>query len=167
MRRLELLSPARNEAAARAAILNGADAVYIGAPDFGARRAAANSLEEVGRVVELAHRFHARVFVTLNTLLYDDELPAAERLARALYRAGVDALVIQDMALLQLDLPPIALHASTQMHNHDLERVKFLTGWDSGGLSWRGSFRWSRCGRFAGRCRPGWSISCTARYALA
>ncbi|MDR2414303.1 MAG: U32 family peptidase [Odoribacteraceae bacterium] len=126
MRRLELLSPARDEAAARAAILNGADAVYIGAPDFGARKAAGNSLETIERVVSLAHHFRVRVFATLNTVLHDDELQAASRLAHSLYNAGVDALVIQDMAFMQLDLPPIALHASTQMHNHDLERVKFL-----------------------------------------
>ena len=126
MRRLELLAPARDEAAARAAILNGADAVYIGAPDFGARKAAGNSVETIERVAALAHRFRVRVFATLNTLLYDDELETAARLVRALYNAGVDALVIQDMALLQLDLPPIALHASTQMHNFSLERVKFL-----------------------------------------
>ncbi|MDR0766562.1 MAG: U32 family peptidase [Odoribacteraceae bacterium] len=126
MRRLELLAPARDEAAARAAILNGADAVYIGAPAFGARKAAGNSLETIERVVTLAHRYRARVFATLNTVLRDDELMEASRLARSLYNAGVDALVVQDMAFLQLDLPPVALHASTQMHNHDVERVKFL-----------------------------------------
>ncbi|MDR1273152.1 MAG: U32 family peptidase [Odoribacteraceae bacterium] len=126
MRRLELLSPARDEAAARAALANGADAVYIGAPAFGARRAAANDLATVERVAREARRHGARLFVTLNTLLRDDELPAAARLARDLHDAGVDALIVQDMAMLQLDLPPIALHASTQAHNYDLDRLKFL-----------------------------------------
>jgi putative protease len=126
MRRLELLSPAKNEMAARAAILNGADAVYIGAPGFGARRAASNPVAAIERVAELAHRYYARVFVTLNTVLYDDEWPRARQLVRDVYNAGADALIVQDMALLQLDLPPIALHASTQMHNYDLERIKFL-----------------------------------------
>jgi putative protease len=126
VRHLELLSPARDEAAARAAILNGADAVYMGATAFGARGAAANDLPSIGRVVDLAHAYRARVYVTLNTILHEEELPAARRLARALHALGVDALVIQDMAMLKLDLPPIPLHASTQMHNHDLARVKYL-----------------------------------------
>lgn len=126
MRSLELLSPARNKDVALAAINNGADAVYIGGPAFGARQAAGNTVDDIRRVVEYAHRFYCRVFVTLNTILYDEELLAAEKLAKELHAAGVDALIVQDPALLKLDLPPIALHASTQMHNYELERVRFL-----------------------------------------
>lgn len=126
MRKLELLSPARNAEVAVAAINNGADAVYIGGPAFGARQAAGNSLEDLARVVDYAHRFYCRVFMTLNTVLYDEELAEAERLVKEVYRLGVDALIVQDPGLLKLDLPPIALHASTQMHNYDPERVKFL-----------------------------------------
>lgn len=126
MRKLELLSPAKNADVAIAAINNGADAVYIGGPAFGARQAVGNSLEEIERVVRYAHRFYCRVFVTLNTLLYDNELAEVERLVCDLYRIEVDAIIVQDPAILKLDIPPIALHASTQMHNYDLERIKFL-----------------------------------------
>ena len=126
MRRVELLSPAKNVDVAIAAINNGADAVYIGGPAFGARKAVGNSLEDIGKAVCYAHRFYCRVFVTLNTILYDEELPEVERLIHSLYRIGVDAIIVQDPAILKLDLPPIALHASTQMHNYDLERIKFL-----------------------------------------
>ena len=126
MKKIELLSPARNLTVGLAAINNGADAVYIGAPAFGARKAAANSLGDIARLVEYAHRYYCRVFVTLNTILYDTELAEAEKLIRQLYTIGVDALIIQDMGLLRLDLPPMALHASTQKHNYDLERIKFL-----------------------------------------
>ncbi|WP_099292360.1 U32 family peptidase [Butyricimonas sp. Marseille-P3923] len=126
MRKLELLSPAKNVEVAIAAINNGADAVYIGGPAFGARQAVGNTVEEIARVAEYAHRFYCRVFVTLNTILYDDELAEVERLIHALYRVGADAIIVQDPAILKLDIPPIALHASTQMHNYDLERVKFL-----------------------------------------
>lgn len=126
MRRVELLSPAKNVDVAIAAINNGADAVYIGGPTFGARKAVGNSLEDIEKAVCYAHRFYCRVFVTLNTILYDEELPEVERLIHSLYRIGVDAIIVQDPAILKLDLPPIALHASTQMHNYDLERIKFL-----------------------------------------
>ena len=126
MRRVELLSPAKNVDVAIAAINNGADAVYIGGPAFGARKAVGNSLEDIEKAVRYAHRFYCRVFVTLNTILYDEELPEVERLIHDLYRIGVDAIIVQDPAVLKLDLPPIALHASTQMHNYDLERIKFL-----------------------------------------
>lgn len=127
MRRLELLSPAKNLKVALAAIQNGADAVYIGGPAFGARKAVGNSIEDITRLVSVAHRFYCRVFVTMNTLLYDEELSEAEKLIKALYRVGVDAIIIQDPGILKLDIPPIALHASTQMHNYELERIKFLT----------------------------------------
>lgn len=126
MRRIELLSPAKNLETALAAINNGADAVYIGAPAFGARKAAGNSIEDIGTLVDHAHRFYCRVFVTLNTILYDHELKEVEMLIRQLYEAGVDALIVQDTGILELDLPPIPLHASTQMHNYQLERIKFL-----------------------------------------
>lgn len=126
MRRLELLSPAKNLKVALAAIQNGADAVYIGGPAFGARKAVGNSIEDITRLVSVAHRFYCRVFVTMNTLLYDEELSEAEKLIKALYRVGVDAIIIQDPGILKLDIPPIALHASTQMHNYELERIKFL-----------------------------------------
>lgn len=126
MKKLELLSPAKNAEVAIAAINNGADAVYIGGPAFGARKAVGNSLDDLARVVDYAHRFYCRVFMTLNTILYDNELAEAERLVREAWRRGVDALIVQDPGLLRLDLPPIALHASTQMHNYDLVRIKFL-----------------------------------------
>ena len=126
MRRVELLSPAKNGDVAIAAINNGADAVYIGGPAFGARKAVGNSLEDIEKVVRYAHWFYCRVFVTLNTILYDEELPEVERLIHNLYKIGVDAIIVQDPAVLKLNLPPIALHASTQMHNYNLERIKFL-----------------------------------------
>lgn len=126
MREIELLSPAKNLEIGLAAINNGADAVYIGAPVFGARKAAGNSIEDIRTLVGHAHRFYCRVFVTLNTILYDHELKEAEALIRQLYEAGVDALIVQDLGILELNLPPIPLHASTQMHNYHLERIKFL-----------------------------------------
>lgn len=126
MKKIELLAPARDYSIGIAAINNGADAVYIGASAFGARKEAGNSLKDIEALVEYAHRFYSKVYVTLNTVLYDSELKTAEQLVRGLYKIGVDALIIQDMGLLQLDLPPISLHASTQMHNYELEKIKFL-----------------------------------------
>ncbi len=126
MKRVELLSPAKNLAIGIAAINNGADAVYIGAPAFGARKGAANSIEDIEALIKYAHHFYCRVFVTLNTILYDKELPEAERLIKRLYDIGADAIIIQDIGILELDLPPISLHASTQMHNYDLDRIRFL-----------------------------------------
>lgn len=123
---LELLSPAKNLTTGKAAILSGADAVYIGAERFGARAAVGNTLEDIRELAEFAHQFNARVYVTLNTLLYDDELATAEKMCNELYEAGVDALIIQDAGILKMNLPPIALHASTQMHNNTPERVQFL-----------------------------------------
>ena len=125
-RPVELLAPARNVECAMAAVDHGADAVYIGASRFGARASAGNSVEDIARVVEYAHTFRVKVYVTVNTILKDEELPETERLVWAWYRAGVDALIVQDMALLELDLPPIPLHASTQMDNRTPEKVKFL-----------------------------------------
>ena len=123
---IELLAPAKNAECAMAAIDHGADAVYIGASRFGARAAAGNSLEDIAQVVEYAHLYRVRVYVTVNTILKDEELAETERLIWALYRIGVDALIVQDMALLELALPPIPLHASTQMDNRTPEKVQFL-----------------------------------------
>ena len=110
----------------KAAIQAGADAVYIGAPEFGARQAAGNSLEDIAELVQYAHRFGVQVLVTLNTLLHDDEYPRACALAHDLYKVGVDALIIQDLNLLHYELPPIRLHASTQCDNRTPEQVLHL-----------------------------------------
>lgn len=123
---LELLAPARTADTAIAAVTAGADAVYIGASSHGARRAAANSVAEIGRAAEFAHRFGARIYATVNTIVYDDEIRSVERLVGELYRAGVDALIVQDMALLRMDLPPIELHASTQCDIRDVAKARFL-----------------------------------------
>lgn len=123
---LELLAPARNADIAIAAIDHGADAVYIGASHHGARHAAGNSIDDIKRVVEYAHRFRARVYVTVNTIIYDNELEGVKKLITDLYHAGVDAIIVQDMAILEMDLPPIALHASTQCDIHTPERARFL-----------------------------------------
>jgi putative protease len=125
-RHLELLSPAKTADIGREAILHGADAVYIGGPSFGARDKAGNDLADIAALVEFAHRFHAKIYVTLNTILHDAELEAARRLAQDCYDIGVDALIVQDMGLLELDLPPIDLHASTQCDIRTPERAKFL-----------------------------------------
>lgn len=125
MRQIELLSPARDYDAARAAIDHGADAVYMGAARFGARRAAANTVEDVARVVEYAHQYGVRVHSTLNTVLYDDELAAAEQMARELINVGIDALIVQDMAFRQMNLP-VELHASTQVGTTTPEQALFL-----------------------------------------
>lgn len=124
--RLELLAPAKNAEFGMEAILHGADAVYIGGPDFGARATAGNSVEDIARLCSFAHKYHAQVFVALNTILMDDELVGVEKLIWQLYEAGADALIVQDMGVLQLDLPPIALHASTQMDNRTAEKAVFL-----------------------------------------
>ncbi|MFP5482789.1 MAG: peptidase U32 family protein, partial [Gammaproteobacteria bacterium] len=114
----------------RQAILHGADAVYLGGPVFGARANAANSVADIAKLVEFAHRYHARIFTTINTILHDAELEEARKLIWQLYDAGVDALIIQDMGLLEMDLPPIQLHASTQCDIRTVEKAKFLA--DSG-----------------------------------
>src|SRR5690554_3257305 len=125
-RSLELLDPARDADTAIAAVDHGADAIYIGASHFGARKQAGSSLQELSRLIAYAHRFKARVYVTLNTLLYDNELEAAHKLIWELYQLGADALIVQDMGILQMDLPPLPLHASTQTNNRSLEKVLFL-----------------------------------------
>lgn len=125
-RRLELLAPARDAEIGRQAIIHGADAVYIGPLSFGARAAASNSVADIARLCDFAHRYRARVYATVNTILYDSELIKAERLIRQLYHAGVDALIVQDMGILRLDIPPIELHASTQCDIRTPEKARFL-----------------------------------------
>jgi putative protease len=124
--KLELLAPARDATIGIQAVNHGADAVYIGGPSFGARASADNSVTDIARLVQHAHRFNSRIFVTLNTILRDDELETARQLVWQLYDAEVDALIIQDMALLELDLPPIQLHASTQTDIRSAEKARFL-----------------------------------------
>lgn len=125
-RPIELLAPAKNLECGIEAINHGADAVYIGAPRFGARVAAGNSLADIEALVQYAHLYNVRIYVTVNTILRDDELKETEALIWDLYRVGVDALIVQDMGLTQLNLPPIPLHASTQMDNRTVEKVCFL-----------------------------------------
>ncbi|WP_018409808.1 peptidase U32 family protein [Methyloversatilis thermotolerans] len=123
---LELLAPARDAEIGIEAINHGADAVYIGGPSFGARKGADNEVSDIARLCAHAHRFHARVFATMNTILRDDELEPARRTIWQLYDAGVDALIVQDMALCEMDLPPIQLHASTQTDIRDERKARFL-----------------------------------------
>lgn len=125
-REIELLAPAKNAECAREAIIHGADAVYIGAPKFGARSAAGNSIEDIKDVVDFAHQWNVRIYVALNVILYDDELQEVENLIWKLWEIGVDALIIQDMAITMLNIPPIELHASTQTDNRNPQKVKFL-----------------------------------------
>ena len=123
---IELLAPAKDVPTARAAIECGADAVYLGAPRFSAREAAGNSVSDIQQVTAFAHQYYAKVYVALNTLLRDEELPAAEKMIRQLHEAGIDGLIVQDVGLLEMDLPPAPLIASTQMHNATVEKVQFL-----------------------------------------
>ena len=125
-RKIELLAPAKNLECGIAAVDHGADAIYIGAPRFGARAAAGNSLEDIAELVRYAHVYNVRIYVTVNTILKDEELKDTEKMIWDLYRAGVDALIVQDMGLLELNLPPIPLHASTQMDNRTPQKVRFL-----------------------------------------
>ena len=125
-RKIELLAPAKNLECGIAAVDHGADAIYIGAPRFGARAAAGNSLEDIAELVRYAHVYNVRIYVTVNTILKDEELKDTEKMIWDLYRAGVDALIVQDMGLLELNLPPIPLHASTQMDNRTSQKVRFL-----------------------------------------
>ena len=123
---IELLSPARDADIGIEAVNHGADAVYIGGPAFGARAGAGNDIRDLERLIAHAHRFNTRIFITLNTILRDDELEAARRMAWQVYEAGADALIIQDMGLLEIDLPPIQLHASTQTDIRTPEKARFL-----------------------------------------
>lgn len=125
-RPIELLAPAKDLTCGMEAILHGADAVYIGAPKFSARAAAGNSIDDIRTLCDLAHLYNVRIYVALNTILKDEELKETERLIRQLYDAGTDALIVQDMGITQLDIPPIPLHASTQTDNCTPEKVAFL-----------------------------------------
>lgn len=125
-RPIELLAPAKNLECGMEAINHGADAVYIGAPRFGARAAAGNSLEDIEALVRYAHLYRVRIYVTVNTILKEEELADTEKMIWDLYRVGVDALIVQDMGITRLNLPPIPLHASTQMDNRTPQKVKFL-----------------------------------------
>jgi putative protease len=125
-KKIEILAPAKNLIQGMAAINAGADAVYIGAPQYGARTNATNSVEDIAEMVRYAHLFKAKVFVVVNTILYDNELEDCQKLIHELYHIGVDALIVQDMAIMEMDLPPIVIHASTQANNRDAEHVKFL-----------------------------------------
>lgn len=126
MRNIELLAPAKNKECGMAAIDHGADAVYIGAEHFGARSAAGNTVDDIRSLCEYAHIFKAKVYVTINTLIFDNELEDSIRLINRLYEAGVDAILVQDMGLLNSDLPPISLHASTQTDNRSAAKVAWL-----------------------------------------
>lgn len=123
---LELLSPARDAEIGREAVLHGADAVYIGGPSFGARSKAENTIVDIAGLTQFVHRYGSRIFATVNTILHDSELEPARKLIHQLYEAGVDALIVQDMGILELDIPPIALHASTQCDIRTVEKAKFL-----------------------------------------
>jgi collagenase-like PrtC family protease len=123
---LELLSPARDADIGIEAVKHGADAVYIGGPSFGARAGAGNAIADIARLADYAHRFHSKIFVAFNTIFDDSEIETARKLTWELYDAGVDALIVQDMGLLELDLPPIQLHASTQTDIRTPEKARFL-----------------------------------------
>ena len=123
---IELLSPARDADIGIEAVNHGADAVYIGGPAFGARAGAGNDIADLERLITHAHRFNSRIFITLNTILRDDELEDARQMAWQVYNAGADALIVQDMGLLEIDLPPIQLHASTQTDIRTPEKARFL-----------------------------------------
>ena len=130
MQKTELLAPAKDKQTAITAIKSGADAVYIGAVNFGARQAAGNSLDDIKEVVDFAHKFYVKVHVTINTILTDEELLRAKELIKKLYEIGVDAIIVQDTGILELavrgELPPIPIHASTQCDNRTLEKVQFF-----------------------------------------
>ena len=125
-RSLELLSPAADAEIALQAILHGADAVYIGPPSHGARKSASNSLADIEKVVDFAHQFRAKVYATVNTIVYEEEIKDVERLIRDLYIIGVDAIIVQDMSVLRMKIPPISLHASTQCDIRTPEKARFL-----------------------------------------
>ena len=126
LRKLELLAPAKNLECGIAAVDHGADAVYIGAHSHGARVSAGNSIDDIRTLCNYAHQFGVKVYVTVNTIVYDNELTDTEQMIHELYHAGVDAILVQDMGILRMNLPPIALHASTQTDNRTAEKVRFL-----------------------------------------
>lgn len=127
MRKLELLAPAKDLKCGIAAIDCGADAVYIGAARFGARQAVGNSIDDINELCEYAHKFGCKVYVTVNTIIYDNELEDTQKLLNELGRIGVDAILVQDMGITKLQLPQnVALHASTQTDNRSAEKVEWL-----------------------------------------
>lgn len=126
LRKIELLSPAKNLEYGKAAVDYGADALYIGGEGYGARASVGNSIEDLAELISYAHLFSAKVYITVNTLLYDNELPKVESFIHKLYSIGADAIIIQDLGILELNLPPIPIHASTQMNNFTKEKVDFL-----------------------------------------
>ena len=165
MKFLELLAPARNMDIGIAAIDCGADAVYIAGPACGARQAAGNSLDDIRRLCEYAHRFGARIFLTLNTILFDDELDEAERLLAGAKAAGVDAIIAQDLAVWKLtDLP---VHASTQCAIRTPEKARLYEGIGASRLVLEGRCPWNRSRPYARRWIANWSSSCTEPSASA
>jgi putative protease len=167
MKALELLAPARDMECGKAAVNHGADAVYIGGPAFGARAAAGNPMADIEKLALYSHRYRARVYLTLNTILFDDELERARTLAYEAWDAGVDALIIQDMGMLELDLPPLPLIASTQMNNVSPDHVLFLEKVGFQRVILAGSSPWTGSGRSGMQPPSSWSPSCTARCACA
>ena len=133
-REIELLAPAKDAATAIDAINYGADAVYMGARKFGARALAGNEVDDLARVADYAHKFNAKLYATVNTIVYDHELRDVERLITDLYNAGTDALIVQDMSILRLDIPPIALHSSTQCDLRTPEKARFVSSLGSSQL---------------------------------
>lgn len=125
-RKVELLAPAKDKACAFAAINAGADAVYIGASQFGARKKAGNTLDDLAEIIDYAHKFNVKIYITVNTILYDNELKSVEKLIHDLYNIQADAIIIQDMGILKMNLPPLPIHASTQCNNNEIEKIKFL-----------------------------------------
>ncbi len=123
---IELLAPAKDLECGMAAINSGADAVYIGAPKFSARSAAGNSLADIEKLISYAHKYWVKVYIALNTILFDNELESARKIIRSVYDSGADGLIIQDMGLLEMDIPPIPLIASTQTHNYEIDKIQFL-----------------------------------------
>lgn len=123
---LELLAPAKDFNTGKMAVLAGADAVYIGGPKFGARQAAGNSWQDIEELVRFAHQYYVKIYVAINTIFFEDEIPAVKEAIQKAYDIGVDAIIVQDMGILEMDLPPISFIASTQCHNYDVEQVKFL-----------------------------------------
>lgn len=123
---LELLAPAKNKSIGIAAINCGADAVYIAGPKFGARESAGNSISDIAELADYAHKFGAKVFMVVNTILYEDELQQARETIVQAYEAGCDAIIVQDLSILAMDLPPIELYASTQTNIRTVEQAKFL-----------------------------------------
>jgi 23S rRNA 5-hydroxycytidine C2501 synthase len=124
--KLELLAPAKNLATGKIAILSGADAVYIGGPNFGARSAAGNSWKDIEELIDFAHQYYAKIYLTLNTIFFNNELPEVKEFIDKAYQLGADALIVQDFGILEMDLPPIPLFASTQCNNYEADQVEFL-----------------------------------------